>query len=63
MSALVDTIAGMAEDADHPLLMALSIFAPGALHHTAPGPQEAADEGWSAATASAHLGRLGLEGT
>ncbi|WP_327727879.1 hypothetical protein OG250_13775 [Streptomyces sp. NBC_00487] len=63
MSALADTIVGTAEDADHPLLMALSIFAPGAVHHTATGPQDAAAEGRTAATVAAHLGRLGLEGT
>ncbi|GEC06298.1 hypothetical protein SSP24_39530 [Streptomyces spinoverrucosus] len=60
MSALMDTIVGMAEDADHPLLVALSIFAPGAVRTAATGPQEESTEGRSAAAVAAHLGRLGL---
>ncbi|WP_225102391.1 hypothetical protein [Streptomyces sp. CoH27] len=62
MSALVDTVVGMAEDADHPLLVALSIFAPGAVRTAATGPQEEPAEGRSAAAVAAHLGRLGLGG-
>ncbi|MFJ8594369.1 hypothetical protein [Streptomyces sp. NPDC093598] len=58
----MDTIAGMAEDADHPLLVALSIFAPGAVPDAAAGPQDESAEVRSAATVAAHLGRLGLEG-
>ncbi|MFE1248988.1 hypothetical protein [Streptomyces sp. NPDC058735] len=63
MSALVDTLAGMAEDADHPLLVALTIFALGAVRIAATGPEQEPAEGRSAAAVAEHLGRLGLEGT
>lgn len=61
MRALVDTIDQMTEDADHPLLVALSIFAPGVVHAAAAGPRKEPAEAGSAATVTAHLGRLGLE--
>ena len=63
MSALVETLAGMAEAGDHPLLVALTIFAPGAMHTEAAGPEQDRAEGRSTAAVAAHLGRLGLEDT
>ncbi|MFF7052756.1 hypothetical protein ACFY94_30855 [Streptomyces griseorubiginosus] len=63
MSALVETLAGMTEAGDHPLLVALTIFAPGAMHTVAAGPEQDGAEGRSTAAVAAHLGRLGLEGT
>ena len=63
MSALVETLAGMAEAGDHPLLVALTIFAPGAMHTVAAGPEQDRAEGRSTAAVASHLGRLGLEGT
>ncbi|MCP9956145.1 hypothetical protein [Streptomyces sudanensis] len=50
----------MAEDADHPLLVALSIFAPGAVHAAATGSKEESAEAGSTAALAAYLGQLGL---
>ncbi|WP_324783387.1 hypothetical protein [Streptomyces sp. H51] len=56
----MDTVAGRDEDAGHPLLVALSIFAPGAVRTAAAGPQDEPAEDRDTATVAAHLGRLGL---
>ncbi|MEU7375391.1 hypothetical protein [Streptomyces albidoflavus] len=60
MSALADTAAGADDGAGHPLLTALSIFAPGTVRMGDAVSPEASPESRGAAAVAAYLARLGL---